>query len=145
MVRTIEEILGTEKLNLNDSSARVMADVFDPKQKTWTYTATPSALLAGTQLPIQQQSGQRVLRPTHDAAYWAEATKGMDFSVEDRLDPQAFNHILWQGLMGTRPYPATASGLDLRTNRDELLAHYRANLQQQSQAGQVTPNGGGSH
>jgi hypothetical protein len=85
MVRTIEEILGTEKLNLNDSSARAMADVFDPKQKTWTYTATPSALLAGTQLPLPQQSGRRGLRPTHDAAYWAEATKGMDFSVEDCL------------------------------------------------------------
>jgi len=125
MLRTIEEILGIGNLNLNDASANPMSDVFDVKQKEWTYQAVPSALLAGTQLPIPQPSGQIIPRPTHDAAYWAAVTKGMDFSVEDRVDPHAFNHILWQGLMGSKPYPSVASGLDLRANREQLLESFR--------------------
>ena len=112
--------LGIGKLNLNDSSAKAMADVFDIHQKDWTYDAIPSAMLAGTQLPIPHATGE-VLHPTHDAAYWERATKGMDFSVEDRLDPVAFNRVLWRGLMGNRTYPATSTGDDLRGNREELL------------------------
>jgi DNA-binding beta-propeller fold protein YncE len=133
MVRTIEEILGIGNLNLNDSSAPAMADVFDPKQRDWTYKAMPSTLLYNTQLPLPPRpSGQQILHPTHDAAYWAAATKGMDFSVEDRVDPQAFNHIVWQGLMGSKPYPAVASGLDLRADRKEFLERYRDSLRQQT-------------
>jgi hypothetical protein len=32
-------------------------------------------------------------------------------------------------MMGNRPYPAAPTGLDLRQNRDKLLARYRRNLQ----------------
>ena len=63
----------------------------------------------------------KVPKPTHNAAYWAEVTKGMDFSVEDRIDFNSYNHILWRGLMGDKPYRETPSGLDLRQNRAELL------------------------
>ena len=68
--------------------------------------------------------------PTHNAAYWANVTKGMDFSSEDKVDGDQFNRILWTGLMGDKPYPSTPTGLDLRANRAELLARYRANSQQ---------------
>ena len=30
------------------------------------------------------------------------------------VDPDQFNRIIWEGLMGDRPYPATPSGVDLR-------------------------------
>jgi DNA-binding beta-propeller fold protein YncE len=124
MLRTMEEILGTGKLNLNDASAKAMADVFDIHQKDWTYEAIPSAILANTQLPIPHASGA-ALYPAHDAAYWAAATKGMDFSVEDRVDPLAFNHVLWQGIMGDKPYPEISSGEDLSGDRAELLRQSR--------------------
>jgi DNA-binding beta-propeller fold protein YncE len=124
MLRTMEEILGTGKMNLNDASAKAMADVFDIHQKDWTYEATPSAILASTQLPIPHASGA-ALYPAHDAAYWAAATKGMDFSVEDRVDPLAFNHVLWQGIMGGKPYPEISSGEDLSGDRAELLRKSR--------------------
>jgi hypothetical protein len=65
------------------------------------------------------------LYPAHDAAYWAAATKGMDFSVEDRVDPLAFNHVLWQGIMGGKPYPEISSGEDLSGDRAELLRKSR--------------------
>src|SRR5581483_1448553 len=127
LLRTIEEILGIGSLSLSDSSAKAMTDVFDTTLKPWTYTAIPSTMLYNTQLPLPaRQTGQQIPRPTHDAAYWATATKGMDFSVEDRVDPLAFNQILWRGLMGSKPYPATSSGDDLRGNREQLLDPYRS-------------------
>jgi DNA-binding beta-propeller fold protein YncE len=127
MLRTMEEILGIGSLSLSDASARPMTDVFDSTQKAWTYTAVPPALLYNTQLPLPPRPQTEVPRPTHDAAYWAAVTKGMDFSIEDRLDPLVFNQVLWRGLMGSKPYPATSSGADLRDNRQQLLEQYRMN------------------
>lgn len=124
MLRTMEEILGIGSMNLNDSAATPMTALFDVKQKEWEYKAVASDLLASTQLPIPKPSGRSVLHPTHDAAYWAHETQGMDFSVEDRVDPRGFNQILWKGLMGTRPYPSAPDGLDLRANRKQLLQQY---------------------
>ena len=129
VLRTIEAILGIGNLSLSDSSAKPMTDVFDINLKSWTYAAIPSAMLYNTQLPLPARPRSDMPRPTHDAAYWSAATKGMDFSVEDRLDPLAFNQVLWRGLMGSKPYPATSSGVDLRGNRQELLKQYRTSSQ----------------
>jgi hypothetical protein len=52
----------------------------------------------------------------------------MDFDEEDRVDPLDFNHILWKGLKGKRPYPAATTGLDLRLNREALLERYRRSV-----------------
>jgi YVTN family beta-propeller protein len=134
MFRTIEDILGTAHQNLNDALAVPMADLFDTSEKEWTFSAVPSDYLCGTelQLPACQAAGHRILYPTHNAAYWAKATQGMDFSTEDKVDGEQFNRILWKGLMGDKPYPSSPSGLDLRANRQQLLERYRANLQQRS-------------
>ena len=69
----------------------------------------------------------------------------MDFSVEDRVDPQRFNRVLWQGLMGSKPYPVYRSGLDLRANRAQLLEHYRVTLQRPTThpVQQADPSSGG--
>ena len=125
MVRTIEDILGIGQLNLNDSVAAPMAEVFDIHQKQWSYTAEPSLLLYGTQLPLPPQPVQAVLKlhSTHDASYWVAATKGLDFSIEDNLNGADYNRILWKGLMDGKPYPEGPTGLDLRLHRAELLAH----------------------
>jgi DNA-binding beta-propeller fold protein YncE len=122
MMRTMEEVLGIGSLNLNDSSAIPMTNLFDLSQQKWSYTALPSALLYNTQLPLPPRSNAgQIPRPTHDSAYWAAATRGMDFSVEDRVDPLIFNQILWRGLMGSKSYPETPSGADLSANREQLL------------------------
>jgi hypothetical protein len=81
-------------------------------------------------LPSSACENVTALYPTHNATYWANVTKGMDFSKEDLVDGAQFNRILWKGLMGSKPYPASPSGRDLRANRAELLARYRANSQQ---------------
>jgi YVTN family beta-propeller protein len=133
MLRTIEEILGIGNLSLSDSSAKPMTDVFDTNLKPWTYAAIPPAMLYNTQLPLAARPQADLPHPTHDAAYWSAATKGMDFSVEDRLDPLVFNQVLWQGLMGSKPYPATSSGFDLRQDREQLLKQYQISRAESSQ------------
>ena len=127
-VRTIEEVLGIQQLNLNDKLGRPMADVFTTTPNLdWTFKAAPSAYLYGTQLPLPPApAGLVVPQSTHDAAYWAKVTEGMDFSSEDKFNFADYNRILWRGLRGDEPYPAASSGLDLRANRQELLARHQA-------------------
>jgi YVTN family beta-propeller protein len=112
VLRTIEDILGLAHLNLHDGGVHPMADVFDLHQRAWTFTASPSDILrTSTTLPLPPKPpgvATLPLKPTHDAAWWAARTKGFDFRKEDRIDAQAFNRLLWQGLMGNRPYPAPA-------------------------------------
>jgi YVTN family beta-propeller protein len=111
MLRTIEDVLGIEHLNLHDAGVHPMADLFDLGQRAWTFTASPSDILrTSTTLPLPPAPTGAVVRPlhpTHDAAWWAKRTAGFDFRKEDRIDAPAFNRILWQGLKGDRPYPTT--------------------------------------
>jgi DNA-binding beta-propeller fold protein YncE len=131
-LRTMEEVLGIPQLNLNDALARPMADIFNTTPSNWSFTATPSPYLYATQLPLPQSAGVILVESTHNAKYWAQVTKGMDFSDADRVDPAVYNRILWKGMMGDRPYPAGPTGLDLRQNRKELLANYRRSLKQEA-------------
>ncbi len=135
-VRTIEEVLGLPPLNLNDSLAIPMANVFDLSQKKWNYSATASTLLVGHGIPLPAgvTASAKILKPTHDAAYWAKATEGMDFSAEDRINFDQYNRILWKGLTGLEPYPEVRSGLDLSQNRAELLKKHRESLHANAQA-----------
>ncbi|HET9784469.1 MAG TPA: hypothetical protein VFP94_05840, partial [Terriglobales bacterium] len=96
LVRTMEAVLGLRPMNINDAGATPMSDVFDLQQSAWDYTATPSRYLFASTLPIPHTGPP--LPSTHDGAYWARATRGMDFSVADHLDSAKFNRILWQGL-----------------------------------------------
>jgi hypothetical protein len=114
VLRTIEDIFDTEHLNLNTAYQRPMAEVFDirPQGAKWTFDAVaPTALLAtgilGTinQPNLQIASGPVVV-PKHDAAYWDKVTVGFDFSDADRVPPDKFNRVLWNGLTGGKPYPA---------------------------------------
>ena len=125
-VRTIEEVLGLPPMNLNDALARPMADIFNTTPSPWNFEAVPAPILYGTKLPLPPKpAGLVVPRSSHNARYWARAMKGMDFEKEDQVDPEDFNRILWKGLKGKTPYPATPSGVDLRSDREKLLARYR--------------------
>jgi YVTN family beta-propeller protein len=114
MLRTIEDVLGIQPLSLNDAYQRPMSEIFDLKAKTWNYIATPSPLLAHTALPLPRTKIGSVAPLPHDAHYWAQKTRGYDWSQEDRIPAVAYNRILWAGLMGKKPYPSERSGKDLR-------------------------------
>jgi hypothetical protein len=111
-LRTIEDLLGTQHINLNTAFQRPMTDVFDVRSSgAWSYTAEASTVLAGTAvahgpggLGVKYARGP-VVKPKHDARYWAKRTAGFDFSDADRVPPGRFNRVLWKGLMGRKPYP----------------------------------------
>src|SRR6185369_9949194 len=112
-LRTIEDVLGTEHLNLNTAFQRPMADVFDTHSSgRWTYSAEASTVLAGTMMAsVGNGNSLRfargpIVQPQHTAAYWDQVTAGFDFSEADQVPPAQFNRVLWEGLMGGKPYPA---------------------------------------
>ncbi|MHB1532526.1 bifunctional YncE family protein/alkaline phosphatase family protein [Acidithiobacillus sp.] len=110
LLRTMEMVLGLRPLSGLDGAARPMTDIFDLRQKPWSFRACPSGMLQSTALasrwPANHRScsGQSHLRPLHDWKYWAAKTRGMDFSAEDRIDTAQYNRILWEGIMHT-PQP----------------------------------------
>jgi len=125
MVRTIEDVLGLEHLNLNTATERAMTDVFDLNQKEWNFDAVPSPVLRQTKLPIRDSERKAAqssasVKLAHDAAYWAAKTAKFDFRGEDRVDAQQFNRIIWEGLMSA-PYPTERSHLNLRSHREAVL------------------------
>ncbi len=100
----------------------------------------------GTKLVVTNYYNDSISILTKTKTGWAVVTKGMDFSKEDQVDGAQFNRILWKGLMGPKPYPATPTGLDLRANRAQLLERYRATSEQvpvQSSQKLVAGTGGG--
>jgi YVTN family beta-propeller protein len=115
MVRTIEDILGIDHLNLNDAHQVPMTDLFDLSQTSWTFTATASNLLRNTGLVglpgiAKHFAPGAAMRPTHDQDWWARRTKGYDWSREDRVPADAYNRTLWEGMKGGQPYPEIRGG-----------------------------------
>ncbi len=116
MLRTMEDILGIDHLNLNDAYLGPMTDVFDLNQSQWSYQATPSAYLDSTsaaRLTPGKFTGMRPLTPTRPAGWWAEQTAGFDWTAEDRVPADLMNRVVWEGMTHGSPYPERRSGLDL--------------------------------
>jgi hypothetical protein len=130
VLRTIEDILGTEHINLNTFYTRPMADVFDTNSSgAWTFTAVASTLLKQTTLALSQNDSKVLfakgpdLKPTHNAKYWAAKTRGFDFSGEDRVPADLYNKILWEGLKGTlAPVPHSRFKMIAATGKDAKAA-----------------------
>lgn len=134
MLRTIEDVMGINHLNFRDADAAPMTDLFTLKPDFTPYSAVvPGDLCVAPvdpNLVPACQSPTATITPAvpqlHDAAWWAAKTKGFDFSDADRIDANAFNHILWQGTLGDDiPYPTERSRQDLRQNRAELIKRWQ--------------------
>ena len=105
LLRTMEDILGIDHVSLYTATQGPMADVFDPTAERWDYSAIVPDLLRGTRLTLPPSPAAVAQKPTREASWWIERTRGMDFSKEDLVDADAYNRVLWLGLMGDRPYP----------------------------------------
>jgi YVTN family beta-propeller protein len=124
LLRTIEDILGLQHLNIYTATQSPMTEVFDLGQSEWTFNASPSRFLYNTQLPFPRDriAQTEIPKPTHDSAYWAEKTAEFDFTREDNFgDPARFNRVIWKGLKGNVPYPSERNGADLRKDRRQIL------------------------
>lgn len=129
MIRTIEDILGIGHLNQSDANAAAMSEVFTFKADLTPYAAAiPGSLCAApvdpNLVPACKSTSAKITPRApelHDGAWWAENVKGFNFHNADKLDTEAFNRVLWKGIMGDLPYPTTRSGDDLRKNRAQLL------------------------
>ena len=116
MVRTMEDILGVNYLGLNDANARPMSDVFTTTADLTPYTATIPGILCQPPVdpklvPECKKSSAPItaaVKPLHNGAWWAKATKGFNFKHPDLNNAELFNRVLWKGMMGNRPYPGTA-------------------------------------
>jgi hypothetical protein len=101
-----------------------MTDAFDLKQPAWSFMVEPSPVLRDTQalrnVPLKQSSATP-RQSTHPAAWWAERTRGYDWSVEDRIDAVGFNKLLWEGLAGNRLYPTERDGKNYSADRARVL------------------------
>ena len=129
MVRSIEDVLGLQHVNLNTAYQPAMDDVFNVAQgPAWTYTAVVSTVLRSTTLSLaaafpdgKVQYAEGEYAPLHDAAWWGEQTRHFDFSSEDRVPAGLFNQVIWEGMKGDAPYPSERSGQEMRGVRKASL------------------------
>jgi YVTN family beta-propeller protein len=118
VLRTIEDILGVNYLGLNDANALPMSDVFIRQPDLQPYTASIPGILCEppvdpTLVPeCNNPQGRPItvaVKSLHDGKWWAQATKGFNFSHADMVNADLFNRILWKGIMGDdKPYPGAA-------------------------------------
>jgi hypothetical protein len=90
MLRTIEDILHLKPMGLNDGLQPPMTDVFMRERKPWKYTTIVPEVLRTTQLPLPPATAANTLveterinafaRAAHDAGYWGDRTRGLDFT-----------------------------------------------------------------
>ena len=151
MLSTIVGILGLKPLGINDATAEAMGDVFEFEKEPWTFNAIVPDVLRSTSLPLPPASAMNSLpssrqflafaEPNLDnAAYLAQATEGMDFTSEDRVNAVLFNRILWQVMKSRAPYPTQRDQRDLRMNRRQLLEQYKQ-VRENPISPDVTPGG----
>jgi len=130
ILRTIEDLLGIGHLAITDANAEPMSDAFTRTPNFKPYTAiVPGNLCAApvdpNLVPACQDANAvktTAISSLRDKHWWANATKDFYFGVEDKIDSEAFNRVVWAGTKGDSvPYPAERSRADLRQNRAQLL------------------------
>jgi DNA-binding beta-propeller fold protein YncE len=133
MVRTIEDILGTDYLGMNDANAYSMDDAFTKYPNYQPYDAIIPGVLC--QKPVHADLVPACFSPfakktqavpmVRGAKWWRIHGKSLVFKAPDTDDAAAMNRIVWAGTVGDAPYPDTRSGEDLSLNRARVLEAYR--------------------
>ena len=95
VIRTMETLLGVPPMNNNDAFSSMIGTLFTG---------------AGDQAPYSADYTNRenglIYTANQRTASGARESSKMDFTHEDRADPQKLNVILWKDAMGDRPVPA---------------------------------------
>jgi hypothetical protein len=104
---------------MNDANATPMSDAFIRKPNLASYSAIIPGILClppvdPALVPGCASASNHVItpavKPLHDGKWWAKATAGFNFKRPDLNNTDAFNRVLWRGIMGeTKPYPGERS------------------------------------
>lgn len=112
MVRTIEQILGMQPMNIMDATAKPMFDCFGQKADL-----TPFQCLKN-QIPLDEMNPP--LSALKGAALrYAEKSMEPQFDGIDSGDDQLFNRILWFAMKEKAKYPKRYSGKDEDEEEEE--------------------------
>lgn len=139
ILRTMEDLLGIDYLAITDANAKPMSDAFTRTPDYTPYTAiVPGNLcqepVVPNLVPACNDSNAKksaVITSRHNKQWWTQATKNFYFGVEDKLDPEAFNRVLWTGIKGDSiPYPTERNHKDLHQNRVQLLEEWHLSKEQ---------------
>jgi DNA-binding beta-propeller fold protein YncE len=132
MLRTIEDILGTNYLGMNDANAASMDDAFTTVPNLAPYTdIIPGVLCAAPVNPdlvpackSPAAKKTRAIPMLHDGTWWRRRSRHFVFTGPDKNDAAAFNRLIWEGTVGNVPYPAQRTGEDLSVDRQAVLSAY---------------------
>lgn len=103
MVRTIEQILGLNPMNIQDAIANPMVDCFDTKIDLTPYTAVPNYIpIDEMNKPLNSLSGKSL--------HYAKQSLLPVFDKIDSGNDDLLNRILWFAEKGNAPYPAKYAG-----------------------------------
>jgi YVTN family beta-propeller protein len=132
MLRTIEDILGTNYLGLNDANSFSMDDVFTTVPNLAPYDViipgvlckkpVDPSLVPGCKSPSARKTP--AVPMLHDGNWWRLNSKHFVFNGPDKNDARAFDELVWRGTVGDVPYPSARTGEDLSAGRPAVLAHY---------------------
>lgn len=92
MIRTIEDLLGLPPMNPNDSLASPIVGQFAGAGDQPPYDADRQHENDGSLYEINARDNKD-----------AKLSSMLDFSLEDKADPEKLNAILWRATMGKRP------------------------------------------
>ena len=93
-LRTMETLLGVPPMNNNDAFASLISTLFTGPGDQTAFTAD-----------FSNRDNGLIYTANTSAAPGAALSMKMDFSHEDRADPNKLNLILWQDAMGAQPPP----------------------------------------
>jgi DNA-binding beta-propeller fold protein YncE len=108
VIRTMETLLGVPPMNNNDAFSSMISTLFTG---------------VGDQVPFSADYVNRenglIYAANRRTAPGARESSKMDFTHEDRADPQKLNVILWKDAMGDKPVPALLLEKRKKSKKDD--------------------------
>jgi hypothetical protein len=103
MVRTIEQILGLQPMNIQDAIANTMTECFGTSPDLTPYVALPN------NIRIDEMNPQ-LISLNGKALHYAKKSMLPEFDGVDSGNDDLLNRILWFAEKGNAPYPVKYAG-----------------------------------
>jgi len=108
VIRTMETLLGVPPMNNNDAFSSMISTLFTGSGDQEPFSADY----------VNRENGL-IYAVNRRTAPGARESSKMDFTHEDRADPQKLNVILWKDAMGDKPVPALLLEKRKKSKKDD--------------------------